>query len=115
MADQEKRKANRISGHYIVSYRVLDKDENIDISQAKDISSGGMFLTTSQQLAPGTNLKLDIKLPNCPEPISIYAEVVDSQGGVNKVVFNTRVRFLKFDEENRKMIEDLVEFYHKKG
>ncbi|MDD5238674.1 MAG: PilZ domain-containing protein [Candidatus Omnitrophica bacterium] len=114
-AGPERRKHPRISGRFIVSYRIMDEIDNADISQTKNLSIGGMLLTTNRQLEPGTNLALEIRLPFDPNPIMIIGRVLESREITKNLIYDTRLTFLAVDERHRNIINDTVGYYLKKG
>jgi len=114
-AGPERRRHPRINARFIVSYRILDEIDNVDISQTKNISLGGMLLTTNKRFSIGTNLALEIRLPFDPNPIMIIAKVLDSREISKDLIYDTRLIFLAVDERHRKVIEETVDYYIKKG
>ena len=112
---QERRKFPRIGGRFIVSYRILDEVDNVDISQTKNLSLGGMLLTTNIQFDPGTNIALEIRLPFDPDPIMLIAKVLESREISKNLIYDTRLMFLAVDERHRKVINETVDYYLKKG
>jgi len=112
---QEKRKYPRAKGRFIISYRVIPSNSNIDISQTKNLSLGGMLLTTNCQFAEGTNLALEIRLPFDPDPIVTIAKVLESKEITKGVIYDTRLAFLAIDEKHREVIGETVGYYLKKG
>lgn len=111
----EKRKYPRASGRFIVSYRVIPNNNSSDISQTKNLSLGGMLLTTNCQFPAGTSLALDIRLPFDPDPIMIIAKVLESKEITKGIIYDTRLVFLAVDEKHRKVIGETVSYYLKKG
>jgi hypothetical protein len=111
----ERRKNPRIEGRFIVSYRVLEDQGNVDITQTKNVCLGGMLLTTNRMFDTGTKLALEIRLPFDPNPILIIARVVDSHEITRDLIYDTRLAFLAVDEKHRKTIGDTVDYYLKKG
>jgi hypothetical protein len=111
----EKRRHPRVKARFIVSYRILDEVDNVDISQTKNLSLGGMLLTTNKQFSIDTNLALEIRLPFDPNPIMIIAKVLDSREISKDLIYDTRLIFLAVDERHRKVIEETVDYYIKKG
>lgn len=111
----EKRKFPRANGRFIVSYRVIPKDSNSDITQTKNLSLGGMLLTTNCQFPVGTNLALEIRLPFDPHPIIIIARILESKEITKDVIYDTRLNFLAVDEKHRKVVTETVGYYIKKG
>ncbi|MFA4842644.1 MAG: PilZ domain-containing protein [Candidatus Omnitrophota bacterium] len=110
----ERRKHPRILGRFIVSYRVLDEADKIDVTQTKNISMGGMLLTTNKQFNPETKLALEIRLPFDPSPIMLIGKVIDSREITKDLIYDTRLEFLAVDERHRKIISQTVEYYLKK-
>ena len=114
-AGPERRKHARISARFIVSYRILEEIDNVDITQTKNLGIGGMLLTTNKLFEPGTNLTLEIRLPFDPNPIMLIARVIDSREVTKDLIYDTRLSFLAIDEKHRKIITQTVDFYSKKG
>lgn len=111
----ERRKHPRISGRFIVSYRIVEDADKADISQTKNLSLGGMLLTTNKQLDSGTKLALEIRLPFDPNPIMLIAKVLESREITKNLIYDTRLMFLAVDERHRKVITETVDYYLKKG
>ncbi|MBU1726360.1 MAG: PilZ domain-containing protein [Candidatus Omnitrophica bacterium] len=111
----ERRKHPRIIRRFIVSYRILQEEDNVDISQTKNLSLGGMLLTTNRQFNPGTLLALQIRLPFDADPILLTAKVVESHQVTKGLIYDTRIQFLTVDEKHRKAISETVDYYSKKG
>jgi hypothetical protein len=74
-----------------------------------------MLLTTNKQFSIDTNLALEIRLPFDPNPIMIIAKVLDSREISKDLIYDTRLIFLAVDERHRKVIEETVDYYIKKG
>ena len=111
----EKRKNPRAAGRFIVSYRILENNGNTDITQTRNLSLGGMLLTTNCQFSPGTNLALEIRLPFDPNPIMLIGKVSESREITKDLIYDTRLIFLAIDERHRKIINETVGYYLKKG
>jgi hypothetical protein len=107
----EKRKVPRIDARFIVSYRILEEVNNIDITQTKNMSLGGMLLTTNRQFESGTNLALEIRLPFDLDPIMIIGKVVDSKEITKNLIYDTRLMFLAVDEKHRGVMMQTVDYY----
>ena len=111
----EKRKDPRANGRFIVSYRILENTKSTDITQTKNLSLGGMLLTTNCQFPVGTNLALEIRLPFDPNPISIIGKVLESREITKDIIYDTRLNFLAIDEKHHKVINETIGYYLKKG
>jgi c-di-GMP-binding flagellar brake protein YcgR len=107
----ERRKADRIKANFIVSYRVLDEINNMDITQTKNMGLGGMLLTTSRKFDVGTNLAIEIRLPFERTPIMLIGKVVESVEITKDLIYDTRLEFLAIDENHRSIISKTVTYY----
>ena len=107
----EKRKHPRISGRFVVSYRIQEEVDSVDISQTKNLSLGGMLLTTNKIFPPGTNLAILIKLPFFPKGLNLVARVLESKVVVKDLIYDTRLEFLGIDEESQTALTKTVEQY----
>ena len=114
-AGHERRKATRIVGRFIVSYRILEEKEKTDISQTKNLGLGGMLLTTNRRFEQGTNIALEIRLPFDPEPMKIIGKVLESKEITKNLIYDTRIQFLAVDELHKKVLSETVKHYIKKG
>ena len=74
-----------------------------------------MLLTTNCQFPVGTNLALEIRLPFDPDPIMIFAIVLESNEISKGIIYDTRLNFLAIDEKHRHIIGETVGYYLKKG
>ncbi|MFA5429960.1 MAG: PilZ domain-containing protein [Candidatus Omnitrophota bacterium] len=110
---EEKRKYPRASGRFVVSYRVFDEANNVDISQTRNLSLGGMLLTTNRPFEPGTNLALEIRLPFDAHPILLMGKVVESREISKNMIYDTRIQFVAVDENHRRVIGGTVEYHLK--
>ncbi len=110
----ERRRHPRVNSRFIVSYRVLEEMNNVDITQTKNLSLGGMLLTTNRQFGIGTNLALEIRLPFDPDPIMIVSKVVESLEISKDLIYDTRLVFLAIDGKHRDVIKETVDYYLKK-
>jgi c-di-GMP-binding flagellar brake protein YcgR len=113
-AGPERRKHPRISARFIVSYRLMEENDNIDITQTKNLSLGGMLLTTNKLFHPGAKLALEIRLPFDPHPIMLIGRVVESKEITKGLIYDARLEFLAVDERHRKIMVDTVNYYLKK-
>ena len=112
---QERRKYPRVTGRFSVSYRVIDKSDEIDISQTKNLSCGGMLLTTNREFKPGTQLALEIRLPFTQKPIILIGKVLESHVVTKDLIYDTRLEFIALDEQHQKQLCETLNFYLKKG
>lgn len=107
----ERRRTKRIIGRFIVSYRIMDEANDVDITQTKNLSLGGMLLTTNRMFNPGVNLALEIRLPFDPHPIMLIGRVVESNEIVKDMIYDTHIEFTSIDERHKKVIGETVDYF----
>jgi hypothetical protein len=109
----ERRRHPRITGRFMVSYRILDEG-NLDFTQSKNLSLGGMLLTTNREFARGICLAVEIRLPFERNPIMLVGKVVESVEITCDLIYDTRLEFLAIDEHHREILHKTVGHYIKK-
>lgn len=114
-AGHERRKHPRIAARFVVSYRVFEDVDNVDITQTKNLSLGGMMLTTNKAFEPGTKLAVEIHLPFDPNPIILIGRVLESHEVTKDLIYDTRLEFLSIDEKHKKIVNQTIDYYIKKG
>jgi Tfp pilus assembly protein PilZ len=111
----ERRKYPRINSRFVVSYRLLDEENNVDITQTKNLSLGGLLLTTNKAFQIGTNIALEIRVPYDRKPIMLIAKVVTCHEVTKNLIYDTRIKFIAMDKRYVKALAQTVDFYLKKG
>ena len=109
----DRRKQPRIAGKFVVSYRVKVEINNYDISQTRNLSLGGMLLTTNRVFSHGTILIIDIRLPFFIDAISFTGKVLDSKEVVKELIYDTYIQFLDIDSKAEGIVKDTVGYYLK--
>lgn len=110
----ERRVSPRINAQFIVSYRVIKDDENVETAQTKNFSVGGMLLTTNKLFEPGVKLALEIRLPFDPNTIMLLARVIGSKMIIKDLIYDTRLQFISVDDKHRGIVSKTVNYYLKK-
>ena len=110
----EKRRHGRISKNYVVSYRIYGDPDHIDISQTKNISEGGIMLTTNCAFEAGTVLAIEIRLPFVPNPIRLLGKVLESSEVAHNLIYETRLVFTYMDDQSKTMVKHTVDYFSKK-
>jgi len=98
----------------MVSYYPMERQDALDVSQTKNLSVGGMAITTSTQFKPDARLILKVRVPSARDPVEIIGRVIESSPMGKMAVYNTRVEFLAIDEKYRQAITDTVSHHLKK-
>jgi len=94
----ERRKNPRLKVNFVISYRIKKDLNNSDLSQSKNVSSGGMLLTTNRKFDKGTYLDLTLRFPFLPAKTKIIAEVIESKEVVKNIIYETHLKFFGLAE-----------------
>ena len=105
----ERRKHPRLNVNFIVSYRIKEEMDNYDLSQTRNVSEGGMLLTTNRKFEKGTLLMLNLRLPFIEEKIELIGRVLESKEIVKDLIYETRLCFVEVPEETRQKIRATVQ------
>jgi hypothetical protein len=107
-AGVEKRRFDRIECHFMTSYRLCAGADVTDTTQLKNLSSGGILLTTCQPLQKGALCALKIRVPFAREPLVPIGKVVESREVVRGLIYNTRFQFSDVSATDRKVIGEVL-------
>ena len=110
----EKRRHHRINKNFVVSYRIYGDPDNIDISQTRNISEGGIMLTTNRAFDRGTILAIEIRLPFIPNPIRLLGKILGSKEIARDMIYETRLVFTYMDDQSESMVKNTVDYFSKK-
>jgi hypothetical protein len=97
----------------VVSYRIKAEVDNYDITQTRNLSLGGMLLTTNRNFSPGTILAIDVRLPFFIDAISFTGKVLGSKEVVKELIYDTYIQFLDIDSRAEGIVKDTVGYYLK--
>ncbi|MFH1771424.1 MAG: PilZ domain-containing protein [Candidatus Omnitrophota bacterium] len=98
----EKRRFVRFDSSVNVHYQILEEGQQIREASSRDISAGGIRIIIKEKIPMGTQLEMEIILPNEKRTIQLVGEVVWQQesdtGDVE--VFDTGIKFVKISSSN---------------
>ena len=104
----ERRAHRRAETNLVVSYRGNGIGSSYDISQSKNLSQGGMLLTTDRPFTGGALLIMTLRLPHMPDAIEVLGKVVMSKEIVRDLIYDTHVQFTRLDEGSRRQLDSFV-------
>lgn len=114
----ERRKFPRANANFVVSYRLKHYPGTYDLSQTKNVSQGGMLITTNKKFDNGVQLAMTIRFPFVEQKIEVVAEVMDTREVVKGLIYETRLKFVNLPEgffkELGDFIKELLERWSKK-
>lgn len=100
---KEKRNFIRLTANIKVTYRILKKVRTRE-TLTKNIGGGGIKLFLSENLPVNTLLKLEIKIPKYPEPISAEGRIIWVERSKLRPKFNVGIGFTKITSVDRARI-----------
>ena len=96
---QERRNSPRIEVNFVVSYHTKESSEAYDLSQTKNISQGGILITTNKRFEKESRLTMFMRIPFISQKIELEGEVIDSTELVKGLIYETRVKFLNLADD----------------
>lgn len=106
---QERRNHPRVNANFVVSYRIQKAPDNYDLSQTKNVSQGGLLVTTNRKFEKGIFLAITIRFPFIMQRIEVTGQVVESKEVVRNLIYETRVRFLDLDTEFFRKLGEFID------
>ena len=102
------RQYSRRDAGLVVSYRPSYPSAAYDITHTRNISRGGMLLTTARAFAPGARLAIQLNLPGrgSPRRVPGTVESLGSREVVQNLLYETHVRFVDPDRRSFQIIAD---------
>lgn len=88
--------------------------EETEVTQTKNLSLGGVLITTGKSFDKGSNLNLDIHIFNSGHLSTISTRVIESREIVKNSIYETRLEFLDINEEQKKIISRLYRIKREK-
>ena len=104
----ERRAHPRTEASLVVSYRGRGVGGSYDISQSKNLSQGGMLLTTNRAFSGGVLLTMTLRLPHMSDAIEVVGKVVMSKEIVRDLIYDTHVQFARLDDRAREQLGSFV-------
>ncbi len=102
----ERRKYPRADASFLVSYKEID-NQDFNLSQTKNISQGGMLLTTSEIFPDNASLDMIISFPFFSQRINVSGRVVRQKEVTRNFFYETGVEFNNLDQS---VFEKIGEF-----
>ncbi|MDJ0862955.1 MAG: hypothetical protein QNJ82_12060 [Gammaproteobacteria bacterium] len=105
---QDRRQHPRRDASLVVSYRLKYPTAAYDITHTRNVSQGGMLLTTVTPFERGVRLTVRTRLSSrgWPRLVQGTAEAVESREIVENLLYETRLRFIHLDSPSVQVIGD---------
>ena len=95
---RDRREHPRAEAACVVRYCLTGAPPHYDISQTRNVSRGGVLLTTHCPFLEGDRLEIRLWVPTVPEAADMVVDVVGSRQVVRDLVYETRAEFTKIDD-----------------
>lgn len=108
----DRRKYRRIAKNFILTYYLKDDPtRKFEITQLKNISSGGLCFVTSKSFSKGDRLGVELKTPFITEKTHIDCLVLESHQKIVGMIYETRVEFEYLNDETEFLLKKLNEIF----
>lgn len=108
----ERRASKRVKKNFILTYfEVNNPSKKHEITQLRNISMGGMCFVSSVNIAPGTELSIDLKTPYLSNATYLKGTVLESHEKINNLIFETRLQFKDLTVDAKFLLNKLIEFF----
>lgn len=105
---RERRKHPRLDANFIISYHIKEPSSPFDLSQTKNVSQGGLLLTTNRYFEKGVLLEMTIRFPFIPDKIKLTGMVVVSVEKVKDLLYETHIQFA--DKSNEDILKEIGKY-----
>ena len=106
--NSERRRYQRLTGGYLVYYRIKGPSGNYNLTRTKNISRGGMLLTVDRPFEKMTNMEFLIRGPfTHGVDVAITGVVLECRELVKDFIYEARI---EFSESDIKSLDKLDEF-----
>lgn len=106
----ERRRYMRLNSHAPVQFRnVLKPQEQFDGTLSKDLSAGGLCMTTESFISPESRLVLLVSLPGTLKSIRLICQVAWTQQQRFADGYECGVEFIEINPEDRQEIDAFVQ------
>lgn len=113
----DRRKYIRIPYEAVLRYKLRpekgSKKKLFLDAASKNISSGGILMTTKEHFAAGTLLEVELDIPSLEgySTVTITGQIVRSKETQGGKMYENGVSICKIKEEDRDMLEQFLEFF----
>jgi len=110
---RDRRKKPRTDANFVISYHLQTEDANYDLTQTKNVSQGGMLLTTNRKFEKGTRLDMTMQFPFLDDKIRVVGKVVGSKEVLKDLIYETRLMFYDLKGQYSKKLDNFVKEHSK--
>lgn len=106
---EKKRHTPRVKkAFYITYYEENNPSALKEISQLRDLSSGGLCFSTAHPYTPGTPLFMELNLPYLRQIIKLEGKVRSSLEKIPHSVYENHIEFFNLSREAKALLEKVV-------
>lgn len=114
MLSEDSRVHRRLRSFCLIKYNLVNNPAHKKtVTNARDISAGGVLFTSDANFPKGSMLEMDIYLPPLKNFFTAMANIVDTTKIKGTKQYWARARFTAIDPEDKKRIQAYVEHISK--
>lgn len=105
--DKDKRKFKRFDAYMSIKYKIDGHQEVKGVSLSRDLSREGLKMNSDQDLKEGTQIDMEINIPDDPKPVQTSGKVMWSHPSEEeKSSYEHGIRFLAMDPVDKFRVLD---------
>ena len=105
----ERRKYPRIPATFVLNYRIKEIPDDYDLTQSRNVSQGGILITTNRYFEKNVYLEITISFPFLPGKVKLTGEVVSCREKVKGLIYDTRIKFVNLDPSLSERIGEYIQ------
>lgn len=102
------RRYKRFRAHFLVKYQLSTKGET-RITNAKDVSAGGLCFWSTERILESSLLRVSIYLPPLERTVDALVQVLRVRKVKKVLLYSVAVNFLDLDRKDREAINEFAE------
>ena len=108
----ERRVYVRMKRNFMLSYlHKTNLSQKMEITQLKNISTGGMCFVTTQKIESSTELTIELTTPYLANTTLLQGTVKDSHEKAKGILYETRLEFGDLNSKDKMVLTQLIEFF----
>jgi hypothetical protein len=106
---EEKREHSRVSGDFVVKYKVRNIENNFSYADCENISSQGILIREKQRRLPlAIQVDMELSMYKREKPLAISGVVFHCRKCPKKRVFKCGIKFIDLDYEKRLLLAEFL-------
>ncbi len=113
---QDRRKHVRVYRNFILSYYLMNKQEQkFEVSQINNISRGGVNFIAMYPFKIGDELGMELSTPYLTDAVHLQGFVLDSKEKIPNLIFEIRLQFENVSPQAEDILKKIEEYATKES